>query len=56
MTACQTCGQAITYQGRGRPRKHCLTCKPSGRAPRPEEPEWVVRLRNGIKSQRMDRR
>lgn len=38
MTACQTCGQQIPYQGRGRPRKYCLSCKP--RAARPQEPTW----------------
>lgn len=55
MSACQTCGNPIEYAGRGRPRKHCLRCKPAGKVIRPEEPEWVASRRNALRVYRSER-
>ena len=49
---CRACGEEIVYRGRGRPRKYCEVCVPSGAGGTAWHEAWLAEHRDELEAER----
>jgi hypothetical protein len=51
---CAACGETIVYGGRGRPRRYCETCVPSGSGGGAWQEAWLKEHRDELEAKRLE--